>query len=159
DGLARRPRRRLRRRSHRRRRTARAAGADVRVLPAARADAARPAMIETEWYRSGRTTPPADLVRPSGKRRMRQWLRGLLPSPRVRGRTMVLYCREGLRSNTSWPGMFSEFVSLLGALKFGEERGAAALRVDFRSPHYLDPSRGPNWWSYFFEHDVMRFGD
>jgi hypothetical protein len=108
------------------------------------------------WYRSGRTSPPPDLVRPSRRRRIRAWLRDWLPEPHVRGRTMVLYCRQGLRSNTSWPGMFSEFVSVLGALSYGEERGAAALRVDFRSPHYLEPSRGPNWWTYYFDRDTMQ---
>jgi len=115
--------------------------------------------VSVEWYRSGRTVPPADLVRPSRRRLLRLWLRDRLPEPNVRDRTMVLYCRQGMRSHTSWPGMFSEFVSALGALSYGEEHGAAALRVDFRSPHYLDPARGPNWWSYFFERDLMPFGN
>ncbi len=63
-----------------------------------------------EWYRSGRTAPPADLVAPSRRRRLREWLRGWLPEPDVRDRTMVMYCRQGLRRHTAWPGMFSEFV-------------------------------------------------
>src|SRR5262245_10959741 len=102
----------------------------------------------TAWYRTGAdpVVPPlAELVQPSAARRWKARLRALLPDPRVRDRTMVLYCRQGLRKNTSWPGMFSEFFSVLGALHYGTARGAAALRVDFRSPHYLDPDRGPNW--------------
>jgi hypothetical protein len=110
------------------------------------------------WYRTGPdpvTPPPAGLVRRTVARRLRGWLRDRLPEPAVRGRTMVLYCRQGLRRQTSWPGMFSEVFSVLGALNYGRERGAAALRVDFRSPHYLDADRGPNWWTYFFERDLL----
>ena len=113
------------------------------------------------WYRSGPTLdaePPADLARPSLRRRIRGWLRDRLPDPVVRDRTMVLYGRDGLRANTRWPGMFSEFFSVLGALDYGERHGAAGLRVDFRSPHYLDPDRGPNWWLYFFERDFLPMG-
>ena len=43
-----------------------------------------------------------------------------------------------------------------GALAYAEAHGAAAVRVDFRSPLYLDPCRGPNWWTYFFEASEMR---
>src|SRR4029079_15587137 len=39
-----------------------------------------------------------------------------------------------------------------------EERGAAAVRIDFRSPHYLDCDRGPNWWTYFFDRDRVPIG-
>lgn len=118
-------------------------------------------MSRPAWYRSGPSLdapPPADLARPTTGRRVRQWLRDRLPDPAVRDRTMVLYCRQGMRRHTAWPGMFSEFFSVLGALHYGEARGAAALRVDFTSPHYLDPTRGPNWWTYFFERDVMPIG-
>ena len=110
------------------------------------------------WYRTvaDPVAPPfAHLARRTFGRQLRDWLRDRLPEPAVRDRTMVLYCRQGVRRHTSWPGMFSEVFSVLGALHYGRERGAAALRVDFRSPHYLDPERGPNWWRYFFEHDVM----
>jgi hypothetical protein len=113
------------------------------------------------WYRTGaeNVTPPfAHLARRTLRSRLRGWLRNRLPEPAVRERTMVLYCRQGLRRQTTWPGMFSEVFSVLGALDYGRERGAAALRVDFRSPHYLDPERGPNWWRYFFERDVMPLG-
>src|SRR5262249_21231326 len=37
-----------------------------------------------------------------------------------------------------------------------EANGAAALRVEFRSPLYVEPVRGPNWWTYFFEPQLMR---
>jgi hypothetical protein len=110
------------------------------------------------WYRTGAgpaAPPPADLARPTAGRRIKRWFRDRLPDPNVRDRTMVLYCRQGLQRHTSWPGMFSEVFSVLGALHYGEAHGAAALRVDFRSPHYLDPQRGPNWWTYFFARDLM----
>ncbi len=37
------------------------------------------------------------------------------------------------------------------------ERGrpAAGVRVDFRSPIYVDANRGPNWWTYFFTRAEM----
>ena len=52
--------------------------------------------------------------------------------------------------------MFSEFHSVLGALAHAEAHGAAGVRVDFRSPLYVEPDRGPNWWTYFFDRAVMR---
>lgn len=69
---------------------------------------------------------------------------------------MVLYARQGFRKFSSWAGMFSEFHSVLGALVYGEAHGAAGVRVDFRSALYVDPDRGRNWWTYFFQDAVMR---
>jgi hypothetical protein len=110
------------------------------------------------WYRSHRAPPPQDLVRPSVSRRVRNRLRGWLPEADVRGRTIVLYARQGFRRLSAWAGMFSEFHSVLGALAYAEARGAAGVRVDFRSPLYLDPARGANWWTHFFEDAEMRIG-
>ena len=102
-----------------------------------------------EWYRSDPAVlPPA--VRPSASRRVRSWLRDRLPDPDVRDKTMVLYARQGFRRLSAWAGMFSEFHSVLGALAYAETHGAAGVRVDFRSDLYVDPDRGPNWWTYFF---------
>ena len=42
---------------------------------------------------------------------------------------------------------------MLGALVYAEAHDAAGVRVDFRSPLYDEPDRGPNWWTYFFESD------
>jgi len=106
----------------------------------------------SDWYRSG---GPAPRVTPPIARRIRNWLRDRLPDPDVRGKTMVMYCRQGVRKSRAWPGMFSEVIHVLGGLKYAEMHRAAAVRVDFRSPHYLDPERGPNWWTYFFESDTM----
>jgi hypothetical protein len=111
--------------------------------------------MDAAWFRSGRTPPPPELARLRLKRRVRNWLRARLPEPDVRDRTMVVYCRRGFRKKTAWPGMFSEVTSVLGALAYAESHGAAAVRVDFRSPHYLDADRGPNWWTYFFDRDLM----
>ena len=70
---------------------------------------------------------------------------------------MVLYSRRtfprlssnGVRSD--FHGLFSEFHSVLGALAYGQAHGAAAVRVEFRSPLYAEPDRDPNWWTYYFE--------
>jgi len=112
-----------------------------------------------EWYRSDRSAPPPDLLRPSIGRTLRNWLRGCLPEPDVADRTIVLYARQGLRKMSSWAGMFSEFHSVVGALAYAETNGAAAVRVDFRSALYVDPARGPNWWTYFFERELMPIQD
>ena len=105
-----------------------------------------------QWYRSGARVAP---VRPSASRRLRNWLRDRLPDPDVRDRTIVLHARQAFPRRSAWAGFFSEFHSVLGALAYAERSGAAGVRVDFRSPLYLDPSRGPNWWTYYFEGDAM----
>lgn len=107
-----------------------------------------------EWYRSELGGPPP-VVRPSVSRVVRNWLRDRLPEPDVRDRTMVLYARQGFRALSAWAGMFSEFHSVLGALAYAETHGAAGVRVDFRSGLYVDPARGPNWWTYFFTRAEM----
>lgn len=54
-------------------------------------------------------------------------------------------------NNVSDSGMFAVFFSVLGALDFYEQGNYAGLKIDFNTGRYLDPSRGPNWWEYFFE--------
>jgi hypothetical protein len=108
-----------------------------------------------EWYRSDRSTPPPDLLRPSVGRTVRNWLRNRLPEPDVAGKTIVLYARQGFRKMSAWAGLFSEFHSVVGALAYAEAHGAAGVRVDFRSALYVDAEHGPNWWTYFFERDQM----
>src|SRR5437867_752222 len=108
-----------------------------------------------EWYRSDRSTPPPDLLQPSVGRTLRNWLRDWLPEPHVAGKTIVLYARQGLRKMSAWAGLFSEFHSVVGALAYAEAHGAAAVRVDFKSALYVEAERGPNWWTYFFERDLM----
>ena len=112
-------------------------------------------MNRAEWYRSDRSTPPPDLLKPTVGRAVRNWVRGCLPEPDVAGKTIVLYARQGFRKMSAWAGMFSEFHSVVGALAYAEARGAAGVRVDFRSALYVDAARGPNWWTYFFERDLM----
>src|SRR5919204_3665387 len=107
------------------------------------------------WYRSQQSSQHSS-EKPSLSRRVRNWVRGLLPEPDVRGKVMVLHARQAFPNLWAWAGMFSEFHSVLGALAYAEARGAAAVRVDFRSPLYLEPARGSNWWTYFFESDEMR---
>jgi hypothetical protein len=106
-----------------------------------------------EWYRSSDDAPGR--VRPSVSRAIRNWLRGRLPEPDVRDKTLVIYARRGFPKLSSWAGMFSEFHSVLGALAYAEMRGAAGVRVDFRSALYVDPERGPNWWTHFFTRAEM----
>src|SRR5260221_9429217 len=107
------------------------------------------------WYRSTAPLPPEAIPPPSASRAIRNWVRGRLPDPDVRGKTMVVYARQGLRRKTAWAGMFSEFHAVLGALAYAERRGAAGVRVDFRSALYVDPARGPNWWTYVFSRAEM----
>lgn len=106
-----------------------------------------------QWYRSATRFAP---VQPSTSRRVRNWLRARLPDPDVRDRTIVLHARQAFPRRSAWAGLFSEFHSVLGALAYAERSGAAGVRVDFRSPLYLDPARGPNWWTYYFEADDLR---
>lgn len=48
-------------------------------------------------------------------------------------------------------GFFSTFNTIIAALDFIEEHGAAMI-IDFGTEgFYYDPSKGPNWWSYYFE--------
>jgi hypothetical protein len=103
-----------------------------------------------EWYRSSTPLAPDAAPRPTVSRTIRNSIRRVLPDPDVRGKTMVLYARHGLRKKSAWAGMFSEFHHALGALVYGERHGAAAVRIDFRSALYIDPAHGPNWWTYFF---------
>jgi hypothetical protein len=107
---------------------------------------------QVEWYRSGEGAPGH--VGPSISRAARNWLRDRLPEPDVRDQTLVLHARRGFRKQ-SWAGMFSEFHSVLGALAYAETRGAAGVRVDFRSGLYVDAAHGPNWWTYFFTRAQM----
>ncbi|HMB79009.1 MAG TPA: hypothetical protein VKI43_03035 [Vicinamibacterales bacterium] len=106
-----------------------------------------------DWYRSSSGTPA---IARSARRAARDWVRGLLPEPDVAGKTMVVYSRQTFRS--AYHGLFSEFHSVLGALAYAETRGAAGVRVDFRSPLYVEPARGPNWWTYIFERALMPLG-
>jgi hypothetical protein len=111
------------------------------------------------WYRSSGEQPD---LRVGVRRRVRNWVRGLLPEPDVRGRMILLHSRRtfpkftprGFRSE--FHGLFSEFHSVLGALQYAGAHGAAGVRVQFRSPLYEEPGRGPNWWTYFFDTDTMR---
>ncbi|KNC49388.1 uncharacterized protein AMSG_05388 [Thecamonas trahens ATCC 50062] len=67
----------------------------------------------------------------------------------VDGRIMVVYARCGLWSEDDCAGMMSEFHAMLGALKYAELHGAAAVRPHLDTPMYLDKGRGNSWWSYF----------
>ncbi len=113
------------------------------------------------WFRSG---DPAPRVSRTVKRVGRDVLLSWLPVPDVDGATMVVrsrrtfpsLSRDGLRSE--YHGFFSEFQSVLGALAFAEAHGAAAVRVDFQSPLYVDRARGQNWWTYYFREALMAVG-
>jgi hypothetical protein len=77
--------------------------------------------------------------------------------PRVKGRVMVLTSRHAFGRGQNWPGLFSEFHSVLGALTYATERHAAGVRVAFDAPNYVQPGMSNNWWEYFFERSVMSF--
>jgi len=112
--------------------------------------------MSADWYRSSNPIAPADWPAPSLSRAIRNIVRRQLPEPDVRGRTMVVYARQGLRKKSAWAGMFSEFHHVLGALAYAERHDAAGVRVDLRSALYVDRDRGPNWWTYFFSRADMR---
>lgn len=48
-------------------------------------------------------------------------------------------------------GMFAMFAAVLGALDQYEKKQIEGMTVNFNRGLYLDPSKGPNWWEYFFE--------
>ncbi len=56
-------------------------------------------------------------------------------------------------SQTPWPGFFSVFNTVLGALEFYENSDDAdGFIVDFeKSGFFYDPNFGENWWEYYFE--------
>jgi hypothetical protein len=62
--------------------------------------------------------------------------------------------RAGLRSE--FHGLFSEFHSVLGALAYAAANEAAAVRIDFRSPLYVEPGGETNWWVSFFRDSLLR---
>jgi hypothetical protein len=115
--------------------------------------------VTTEWYRSVDPPPPVALT---GQRRLRNLVTSWLPEPDVRDRIIVMQSRTTMPSpsirgfRSRYHGLFSEFHSVLGALHYASTHGAAGVRVNFTSPLYVDSARGPNWWAYFFERDLMR---
>ncbi|MCC6414296.1 MAG: hypothetical protein IT582_00075 [Opitutaceae bacterium] len=78
--------------------------------------------------------------------------RSPLPTPRVRGRLLVITHRRDTLGGwlSKQQGLFSEFFAVLGALRYAERNGAAGVQVEFSSALYRDPRRAANWWSYFF---------
>jgi hypothetical protein len=114
------------------------------------------------WYRSTSAAPD---VRRSIRRTVRDLFMTVFPETDVAGKTMVIHSRRTIPKVTTlgigpvYHGLFSEFQSVLGGLAYGLAHGATGVRVDFRSPLYVDADRGPNWWLYFFERALMPFGD
>eukprot|EP01059_Diplonema_ambulator_P019669 TRINITY_DN3329_c0_g3_i1.p1 TRINITY_DN3329_c0_g3~~TRINITY_DN3329_c0_g3_i1.p1 ORF type:complete len:377 (+),score=77.42 TRINITY_DN3329_c0_g3_i1:104-1234(+) len=73
----------------------------------------------------------------------------------VNGKMMVVYAMKdvpllGLLAQ----GMFADFFHVLGALKYGERKGAAGVRVQFETEIYVNKT-GDNYWGYFFEPTMM----
>ncbi len=48
-------------------------------------------------------------------------------------------------------GLFATFNAVLGAIDHYENGHFKSLKIDFNEGLYFDPSKGPNWWEYFFE--------
>ena len=72
-------------------------------------------------------------------------------SPNVEGKVMVIYSMNDLEPvGLKQQGMFQEFFHVLGAIKWGQRRGAAAIRIHFDSAYYSNKT-GENYWNYFFE--------
>ena len=97
----------------------------------------------------------------------------LLPS--VRGKVVVVHSKADVARNVlrgvllpstrMWPhpqlkytaGLLSEMHSVLGAVVYAREHGAAGVRVELENPNYVDPRRGggsgggTNAWAYFYD--------
>lgn len=58
-------------------------------------------------------------------------------------------------------GLFSEVASAIGFLDHFEQwrHCYAGMRVDYHDGLYLDPARGANWWTYYFEPIAIGAGD
>jgi hypothetical protein len=48
-------------------------------------------------------------------------------------------------------GFFAVFNSVLGTLDAYEKGIYAGLEINLNTGLYLDPHKGTNWWTYFFE--------
>lgn len=49
-------------------------------------------------------------------------------------------------------GMFAAFYMILGALEYAHENKLSGVKVNFGEQGlYFDPSKGGNWWEYYFE--------
>eukprot|EP00123_Amoebidium_parasiticum_P020397 comp4922_c0_seq1/m.1022 comp4922_c0_seq1/g.1022 ORF comp4922_c0_seq1/g.1022 comp4922_c0_seq1/m.1022 type:complete len:355 (-) comp4922_c0_seq1:189-1253(-) len=64
---------------------------------------------------------------------------------------MVVYANVHMPPIVQKQGMFSEFMNAIGALRYAEAHGAAAVRIEFHTDSYVDWRRGPNYWAYYFE--------
>lgn len=61
----------------------------------------------------------------------------------------VFECRRG----EDVSGLFSEFAAVVGFLDHYDrhQQQYAGVRVEFSDGLYHEPSRGPDWWAYYFE--------
>lgn len=51
-----------------------------------------------------------------------------------------------------WMGFFGNFNMVLGALESFEKGECKGVQVAFNESHcYFDPTKGENWWNYYFE--------
>jgi len=79
--------------------------------------------------------------------------------PNVRGKVMVIYCKEHifpLGAGLITQGLFSALKHVMGALHYAEANGAAGVRVNFIDKHYSDPEQDTdNYYSYFFEETML----
>lgn len=58
------------------------------------------------------------------------------------------------------PGLFSTFNTVVGALDCYDRGIISGLRIDFEDKGwYFDPTRGNNWWQYYFEPINLRTSD
>lgn len=82
--------------------------------------------------------------------------------PNVSGRVMVIYSmHETLFGLTHIQGVFSEMFHVLGALEYGQQHGALAIRIEFHNALYADVNPGAgrvsdNYWTYFFRNTTLQ---
>jgi len=77
--------------------------------------------------------------------------------PSVVNKTMVIYSQQNSYFGLSYTqGMFSEFQSVLGAIIYGIQNNAAAVKIIFDNPMYLSVNNTEkNYWSEYFTESTL----
>jgi hypothetical protein len=68
---------------------------------------------------------------------------------------MVIYAMQETIFDTRPQGAFSDFMSVIGAILYAQFHGAAAVKVYYNNPLYVEPERGDNYFDYFYESSLI----
>ena len=72
----------------------------------------------------------------------------------VRDRLMVVYSMDDTYF-TKIQGAFSDYEAGVGAICYGIDNGAAAVKLVYNNRLYVEPERGDNYWNYFWKSDTI----